>query len=344
MIKPWLFDIFMYTGSPRPEEFDPQLCGRIYQEYLDRWIAAEERGFEGIFFAEHHFTTYNLSPAPNLLVAAVATRTERLLLGVMCNAVPLHDPLRLAEENAMLDHLTRGRLQIGLGPGAGAGEAQTMGIPDDEVRPRYHEGADVVVQALGNVRFSHHGRFHDYENVPVRPRVQQQPMPPVWVAATSEASAIWAAERGFRMTTAWGTDDYVKQLFATYQEAAAAAGQPTGPERVGVRRKVFVADTDEQAHELAGTTETGHVEIVFPHLPPAQREQMRAMMSVPDDSIIGSPDTVAQRLIEQAHCYDAGHMLCWTDFRPFPRAALDRCHELLGRVNEKLRADISVTA
>lgn len=342
MIKPWIFDIFMYTGSPRPDEFDPRLCTRLYQEYLERWVAAEHRGFEGIFFSEHHFTAYNMSPSPNLLVATVASRTERLLLGVMCNAVPLHDPLRLAEENGMLDHLTQGRLQIGLGPGAGAGEAESMGVRADEVRPRYHEGTDVLVEALGNVAFSHHGRFHDYTNVPVRPRPLQQPMPPIWVAATSQESVTWAAERGFRVTTAWGTNDDVRTLFQTYQETAARHGHPTGPDRVGVRRKVFVADTDEQAHELAGSADEGFVRVRMPHLPPGVREQVETMMSVPDDSVVGSPDTVAEKLIEQAHHYGAGHVLCWTDFRPFPKAALDRCHELLGRVNEKLRADVTV--
>jgi alkanesulfonate monooxygenase SsuD/methylene tetrahydromethanopterin reductase-like flavin-dependent oxidoreductase (luciferase family) len=332
VIKPWVFDIFLYTGDPRPEAFDPRLCSDIYQAYLERWVAAEERGFEGVFFSEHHFTTYNLSPSPNLLVAAVAGRTSRLLLGVMCNAVPLHNPVRLAEENAMLDHLTSGRLQIGLGPGGGTRESSLFGIPPEDVRPLYRDGVDLVVAALGGTEFSWHGR-----SLTLRPRPLQQPTPPVWLTVASEDSARWAGARGFHVATAWATNDTVRKFVDAWREGAAGAGHPSGSDRVGLRRRVFVADTDAQAHDVVAAAEDRFLDETIAIETARTEAGIRAMMCVPDDTVVGSPDTVADQLIEQAQLVGAGNILCWTDFRAFARADLDRCHELMVRVNERLR-------
>ena len=146
MIKPWLFDIFMYTGNPDPEAFDPAQCQRTYDQYLARWAAAEQRGLEGVFFSEHHFRPFNLSPSPNLLIAAVAQRTSTLRLGVMCNVVHLHDPRRLAEECGMLDYLTGGRLEIGVG-GGNPRETVLAGLDPAQIPGRYASGFAVLENA-----------------------------------------------------------------------------------------------------------------------------------------------------------------------------------------------------
>ncbi|HEX3791576.1 MAG TPA: LLM class flavin-dependent oxidoreductase [Pseudonocardiaceae bacterium] len=342
MIKSWIFDSFLYTGDPRPEEFDPASCAELYQEYLGRWVAAEDHGFTGVFFSEHHFAAYNLSPSPNLLVAAVAARTERLLLGVMSNTVAVHHPVRLAEECGMLDQLSNGRLQIGLGPGSGPREPGMLGIAAEDVRPLFREGVEVVVAALSGAEFSHHGKFHDFERLAVWPRPVQRPLPPVWITVMSVDSAIWAGTQGFLAATAWAGAEEVKRRFDAYQEAADAAGQPTGPDRVALRRRVFVTDTDERAHTVVDAARDQFFEVTLANAGGRAESAVRDLMCVPDDFVIGSVDTVTERLIEQARFVGTTNILCWTDFKAFAPRELNHCHELLAQVNERLRqADVA---
>ena len=159
MIKPWLFDIFMYTGDPDPEAFDPALCQRLYGQYLARWTRAEQRGLEGVFFSEHHFRAFNLSPSPNLLIAAVAQRTSALRLGVMCNVIHLHDPRRLAEECGMLDYLTGGRLEIGVGAGGNPRETVPGRPGPGRIPDRYASGLAVLEAAMTAPYLTRHDEF-----------------------------------------------------------------------------------------------------------------------------------------------------------------------------------------
>src|SRR5271156_6756508 len=158
-MKSWIFSIFRYAGGLAPDRFDPVVCQQTYDDYLALWAASEDQGFDGVFFSEHHFILGNLSPSPHLLIAALAQRTTTLRLGVMGSVVPLHDARRLAEECGMLDYLTRGRLEIGIGPGAGAFEAQLAGLDPSTLRASYHSGAELLQQALDNVRTSFADEF-----------------------------------------------------------------------------------------------------------------------------------------------------------------------------------------
>ena len=107
-------------------------------------MAAERLGFDCVFLSEHHFTAYNLLPSPNVMLGALAARTERIRLGVMVNVVPFHEPLRLAEEAAMLDVLSGGRLEVGVGRGIDFQEVQKLGMDFDELRPRFQEGMELM--------------------------------------------------------------------------------------------------------------------------------------------------------------------------------------------------------
>lgn len=111
----------------------------LYDWKLESWVAAEGQGFDGVFFSEHHFTPYSISPSPNLLVATLAQRTSRMNIGVMANITAFHNPRRLAEEGAMLDHLTGGRLEIGMGRGVDEPEFLREGVRMEETRARFEE-------------------------------------------------------------------------------------------------------------------------------------------------------------------------------------------------------------
>jgi len=135
-----------------PSEYDGARAADVYASRIDEWVKAEEIGFDGIFFGEHHFTPYSITPSPNLMVAALSQRTKRMRIGIMVNVLPFHDPLRLAEEGAMLDLLTRGRLEFGLGRGVDEQEFLRMKMPYQEARPRFEEGIDLFATLLAGHR------------------------------------------------------------------------------------------------------------------------------------------------------------------------------------------------
>ena len=145
MIKPWLFEFLPELGSPGVEP-DPRDVTALFARYLDLWVHDEALGFEGIFFSEHHFGR-SYSPSPNLLIAALASRTTRLRLGVMGIVLPYYHPARVVEEIGMLDHLTGGRLEIGTAIGVPQ-ELARLNMTMAEARERNDEIVAVIDAAL----------------------------------------------------------------------------------------------------------------------------------------------------------------------------------------------------
>jgi hypothetical protein len=140
-----IFDLCHYPYDNDPARYDPSLAERVYAEHMEEWVAAERLGFDCVFLSEHHFTAYNLLPSPNVMLGALAARTERIRLGVMVNVVPFHEPLRLAERRRCWT----------CSPGAGSrsasarhrlpGGAETR-MDFDELRPRFQEGMELMVE------------------------------------------------------------------------------------------------------------------------------------------------------------------------------------------------------
>src|SRR6187401_3231027 len=141
-IKVWSFDFFAVPGRAIPDFEDPSTVQATFDGNLDRLVRLEGDGFEGVFFSEHHFLN-SLSPTPNLLIAALAKMTTRMRLGVMGNVLAFHQPFRLAEELAMLDYLTDGRLEIGVASGVPP-EFLFVDMPPQEIRPRFAEMLDFL--------------------------------------------------------------------------------------------------------------------------------------------------------------------------------------------------------
>jgi alkanesulfonate monooxygenase SsuD/methylene tetrahydromethanopterin reductase-like flavin-dependent oxidoreductase (luciferase family) len=311
-----------------------------FDRYLQLWADNEHRGCDGVFLSEHHFISLSLSPSPHLLIVALSQRTSRLRLGVMGSALPLHDVRRLVEECGMLDYLTHGRLEIGIGPGAGTIEAGFAGVDSEEVRPRYGSGADLLEKYLSGSRVTHQDAFYNLVDVPIVPQMRQT-QPPVWVTAMSEVSYRWAAERGYKACTSFLSTADVAELSAVYRSAATEAGLPFGPDMLGVRRRVFVATSDAEAHDIVERSDNPMVLMREKML---QNSESRAAaigsalsgaaanprMNQPDDIIVGSPRTVTEQLAEQVKATGVGNVLFFTDFRLFDHQDLVRSHDLIG--------------
>jgi alkanesulfonate monooxygenase SsuD/methylene tetrahydromethanopterin reductase-like flavin-dependent oxidoreductase (luciferase family) len=335
MIKTWAFSLFQHNDvfgrdfaplDPRQTEREHRAT---YDRYMELFVNCEAWGFEGVFFAEHHFSEATLSPSPHIAMAALAARTTSLRVGCLGNVLPLHDGRRFVEECGMLDLLSHGRLDIGIAPGL-EGEAVRAGLAAGELRPRFYSTADLLAKAMADEVVTHEDDFYALRDVRIVPGVHRDEALPVWVSVMSAGSAQWAARRGWKMCTAYLPTAAAVAVADAYREAAAEAGTPGGPEMLGLRRRVFVAPTDAEAHErLESALDTQMVlkdRVSFEPADPA----IAAMLSQPNDLIVGSPQTVAEQLIEQCREGGFGHLLAFTDFRLFDWDDLALSHRLIG--------------
>ena len=328
MPTPWLFEFFHSLGESAGRR-DPAAVRRHFDWYLDLWVAAERRGFEGIFFSEHHFGAA-YSPSPHLLIAALATRTSTLRLGVLGVATPYSTPWRVAEEFAMLDHLTGGRLEPGVVSGIPP-EYTLVGLHPEETLERHEELLDVLAIALRDGRMTHHGRFWQLDGVELLPPPLQDPLP-VWTASRSVESARRAGARGLKVCFGFLATSEVADLAAAYRESALTAGHPAGPDRIGIRRLVNLVDDPRARAEAKRRTRMDLHDLLVRSagdLPP-----WAALLDAPDfasgpisedEFVAGTPEQVAGELLAQCDEVGAGHVVvCFSPTRPDD---VERVHE-----------------
>ena len=198
---------------------------RVYESALAQILAAEPLGFHSVWLAEHHFNDYGLCPAPPVLASYVAARTTALRLGMGVSLLPLHHPVDLAEQLAVLDVVSGGRLDVGVGRGGTLQDYQTFQSDRDDSRARVEEGIELMRQCWRAEPFDFKGRFHSAERLHVRPRPIQAPHPPLFVACNSEDSVLSAARLGLPTLTSFFTPmAEVLRRQPLYRETAAAAG------------------------------------------------------------------------------------------------------------------------
>jgi alkanesulfonate monooxygenase SsuD/methylene tetrahydromethanopterin reductase-like flavin-dependent oxidoreductase (luciferase family) len=182
----------------------------------------------------------------------IAARTERLRIGTAVSLAPFYHPLRLAEEVALLDVLSGGRVNWGAGRGFDPTEFKTFGVNFEESYPRFREGVDIVLQAWQNERLTYHGDFHHFDNVEVLPKPLQQPHPPVWLAATSPSAVRWCAENGHTiLMDPHGTHRDIAIKRALYQEELEKAGYSMEGRVIPMARNIALGRTQEEAEEVA---------------------------------------------------------------------------------------------
>jgi len=248
MINPWAFHYNNIQARKSPAYDDQRTVQHTFNANLELLASLEGMGFEGVFFSEHHFLS-SLSPCPNLLLAAVAKMTKKLRLGVMGNVLPLHQPWRLAEELAMLDYISEGRLEIGVASGVPP-ELLFANIPQDDVRPMFAEALDFLDQAHEHKRLTHHGKFWNYDDLPILPRLRNESRRRRWMTVISESSCRVAARRAYKVCTGFQSIQTILKCFDGYREEADKIGLNVGPDDLGVRRQVLIWDTDSSAAAL----------------------------------------------------------------------------------------------
>jgi alkanesulfonate monooxygenase SsuD/methylene tetrahydromethanopterin reductase-like flavin-dependent oxidoreductase (luciferase family) len=219
-----------------------------YEERIQLIMQAERFGFSGYHVAEHHLTPLDMAPSPTVFLAAVAQRTSRIRLGSMVFCLPLYHPVRLIQEICMLDQLSNGRFEPGVGRGVRDVEHEWFGLDPVESRSRYQEALEVVRNGLTHQKLSHRGRFFQFDDVPLNCEPLQKPLPPFWYAGNIQS----AAEQGMNALGRAVSRDVFESYWQRW-ERGRSAGDPLFQRepKVGSTRHLLVADTDDEAYAIA---------------------------------------------------------------------------------------------
>jgi alkanesulfonate monooxygenase SsuD/methylene tetrahydromethanopterin reductase-like flavin-dependent oxidoreductase (luciferase family) len=233
---------------------------QLYEERLQLLEAADAADFFCYHLAEHHATPLGMAPSPALFLTAAAQRTRRIRLGPLVYLLPLYNPLRLIEEVCMLDHLSGGRLELGVGRGVTPYELRYFGVDPAGTRAIFDEALAVLIAGLTHERLTFAGQHYQYHDVPIELHPLQQPYPPLWYPTHNPESVVYAARHGYNFV-GLGPAAYVRQLGEAYRQTWAAHQQDPGrlnahvaAPKVGVLRQVVVAETDAEAQAAAQAT------------------------------------------------------------------------------------------
>lgn len=236
-----IFDHLDRRDMPLDEFYEMRL--RLLQRY-------DTAGFYSYHLAEHHATPLGLAPVPGIFLAAATQRTERIRLGPCVYCLPLYDPLRLIEEVCMLDHLSRGRFDFGVGRGIVPYEMAYFNLHHLETEEIYKEALEVILQGLQREVLEHRGPRFTYRKVPMILRPFQKPHPPIWYGLSHLAGAEWAAGNKVHVI-ANGPPEATQPLFQRYREVWQRTHGGVPMPKLGIGRHVVVGDTDAQAEALA---------------------------------------------------------------------------------------------
>ena len=244
-MKVGVLQFFSWPGRHGPLE-------EVYARALERIEIMDRGGFDAVWLAEHHFTTFSVCPSVHMLGTLAAARTQRLRIGTAVSLAALYHPLRLAEEVALLDMLSGGRVNWGAGRGFAPSEFNAFGVPPAESAERFREAVEIVLAAWTQERLSYRGAHFQFENIEVLPKPLQRPHPPVWMAATSEPAIDWAAGRGFSILM--DPHATIAELGAKrrhYAERLAQAGFSDAGRDIPMARLIALAPTAAEAETVA---------------------------------------------------------------------------------------------
>jgi len=240
-----VLQFFSWPGKRVPLE-------TVYERAFQRIDVMERTGYDAVWLAEHHFSTYSVCPSIHIMGTHIAARTERLRIGTAVSLAPFYHPLRLAEEVALLDVLSGGRVNWGAGRGFDPTEFRSFGVDFSESHPRFRETVEVVLKAWQSERLTHHGEYYHFDDVEVLPKPAQSPHPPVWLAATSPDSVRWSAQHGYSiLMDPHGSHADIATKHALYAEEIEKAGYSLEGRVIPMARNIALGGTQDEAETIA---------------------------------------------------------------------------------------------
>ena len=321
-MKVGLFDHIGRAGKPISQLFDERL--RFYAE-------ADEAGFYCVHIAEHHCSPVNMAPSPSVFLAALARETKQIHFGPLCYLLTLYTPLRLMEEISMLDHLSKGRMEVGVGRGVSPFELGYHNVDHSKSRDIFIDAYQCLRAGLATDVLDYEGPYYKYKGVPIELHPYQKGGPAYWYGSSNVTGSTWAGEHGMHFT-ANGPTAFAKGNIAAYKEALAKRGGPehpkaefTGGAAVGALRQIFVAETDAEARRIAGPASQTHL-AELNHLRAKHNiNELTSRLNVPRAAtldgmieegtvIVGSPDTVYKALAQQTAELGTNYILAYMMF------------------------------
>lgn len=304
-----IFDHLDSSGAP---------LGSFFDERLGLVELIEREGFAAYHMAEHHSTPLGLASSPSVFLAAAMQRTKTLRLGPLVYVLPLHHPLRLYEEICMLDHLSGGRLIVGVGRGGVLLEHQRYGINPTEAPAMYHEAFAVLMQAFKADVVDFDGKFYRYKDYVVQAKPVQRPHPPLWYGAPNADAIAWAAPLSVNVVSL-GPAERARAIGERYrQEWGALKRDPAALPKIGITRHIVVADTDAQAQRIAQAAYTrwrnamdwlwrrSNVDFTLRQIYPGDFAELARI----GHGIAGAPATVREAIARLQRDTNVNYLLC----------------------------------
>ncbi|MCL6592658.1 MAG: LLM class flavin-dependent oxidoreductase [Alicyclobacillus sp.] len=338
------------------DHYDPERGAELYERYLQQLTYAEELGFDGICVNEHHQTAYGLMPSPNVVASALVQRTKKVKIAILGNAIPLRDhPLRVAEEVAMLDVMSRGRIICGFVRGIGA-EYHTFSLDPTLSRDRFLEAHDLILKAWTQPGpFEWYGQHYRFRYVNPWPRPFQAPHPEIWIPTQGSGETLdWAAERHYTLLQTFNPIRNIERVLREYREICVQrCGYEPTPEQIGWSLPVYVGKDDDAAYEEArphltylvhqlqhrpakslfppGYLTERSMEAVLKAKGAASRYRPYEELIETGYAVVGGPRKVLATLLEMAERVGAGVIVPMLQFGSMPHdqviASMDRFAE-----------------
>jgi alkanesulfonate monooxygenase SsuD/methylene tetrahydromethanopterin reductase-like flavin-dependent oxidoreductase (luciferase family) len=227
--------------------------GLLMRRWLDLLTESEALGFDYLWVNEHHFDSYGgLIPSPPTMLAALSQRTTRARLGTSIIVLPLHNPIKIAEQLAMVDLMSGGRVEFGIGRGFVEFDYDRLGVSRDDAQMRMYEQLEVILKSWSGEPFTHEGQFYSYPKLEVWPRPEQRPYPPIWLSCSrTPASFEWAGRMGYSiLTIPYIGVEPLAAMSRIYRDAWDDAGHPADKRRIGAHFHCVLSDSAKEAREI----------------------------------------------------------------------------------------------
>lgn len=268
----------------------------VYDATIAQAVVADQLGFDHVWFTEHHFLEDGYLPAFQPLAGAIAARTERIRISTDIALLPLYHPIRLAEELAILDHISHGRIELGIGMGYVPKEFKAFGVPLKNRVSMTEEGIEILRLAWGEGPFSFHGKRYQLDDIDVHPKPVQPGGPPLWIAAMSTAGAMRAARFGTNLLP----QGKRSEVLDPWREAASDSDQ----KRVGIIRSFYVSDDRERDWPIIKAAERFRMSVYDTFMAETPDDYgWREPGGIPQMAFMGTADECVEEIVSFARTY-----------------------------------------
>jgi len=308
---------------------------QVIAEALEHTQLAEELGFSRVWFAEHHFSNYSLCPSPMILCTQAAAITKRIRVGSAVLILPLHEPARVIAEIALVDSLSGGRLDVGVGSGYQHYEFERLGADIAQNKVAFNEMLDMIELGLSQASFSYKGEFYQQPRTAINVRPAQTPHPPIWIAGADPNSHRRCARDGYVPFISGGIDgpDRIKKMRDQVEACYVQEGKDPATVPLAVLRFVCVSDDQSVIDRYVdGARFQKRIAMSLRH----RRETMvddymvdespfpnePSLEEIAKNIVVGNADSVAERLCQEIELYGPRHMSLYFAVGDLPSAAV----------------------